>query len=82
MFLNYDNESLRSQISQISGQNAALDSGLIGTPIDSSAGQLFTQGSISDENSPAFNQHLMQLQAAMDSAVPALPTARGNSVSL
>ena len=74
MFLNYDNENLRSQIGQISGQNAALASGLIGTPMDPTAGQLFTQGSISDEGSPAFNQHLLELQAAMDSAVPALPT--------
>merc|ERR1712216_212869 len=72
MFLKHDNENLQSQIAQISGQNAALAAGLIGTPMDPKAGQLWSAKSISDQGSEMYNQHMETL--AMQTLIPALPT--------
>jgi len=72
MFLQHDCESLQSQVQQISGQNAALAAGLIGTPMDSTAGKLWSANSLSHEGSQMYNQQLAKLQA--DTAIPALPT--------
>jgi len=72
MFLDHDNAEMRSHIQHISGQNAALASGLIGTPIDPTAGKLYSRGSISDMNSPAFDQYTQSIQGSV--SVPALPS--------
>jgi hypothetical protein len=72
MFLKHDNENLHSHIKQISGQNAALASGLIGTPMDPRAGQLVSASSLSDAGSDMYVQHLKNMQA--DMMIPPLPT--------
>jgi len=72
MFLSIDNSKLRDHIELISGQNTALAAGLIGTPMDPKAGKLVSPGSISDPAAAAYNQRLLELQAA--NVIPALPT--------
>merc|ERR1712167_521739 len=57
MFLKHDNENLNYQIAQISGQNAALATGLIGNPMDPKAGMLASAHSLSQEGSEHFKQH-------------------------
>jgi len=72
MFLGYDNAELRSTIQTISGQNTALASGLIGSDLDRTAGKLFSQGSLSDPTSAAFDQHIQAANASQ--LLPTLPT--------
>jgi len=72
MFLKNDNSNLQGQINVISGQNAALAAGLVGTPMDPTAGKLWSTNSLSHEGSAMYDQQLARLQA--DVVVPALPT--------
>lgn len=73
MFLAADNEKLADQVAIISGQNAALATGLIGTPMgDKDAGKLFVSGTVSDPDAVAYQQRLNELDAS--SRIPALPT--------
>jgi len=72
MFLKADCENLHAHVAQISGQNAALAAGLIGTPIDPKAGKLFSANSLSDSGSDMYKQHIETMK--MNSMIPALPT--------
>merc|ERR1712216_184196 len=74
MFLKHDNENLNQQIAQISGQNAALATGLIGHPMDPKAGTLAAAHTLSQEGSEHFKKHMFDMEAQANKDIPALPT--------